>query len=231
MVNNRHIEIKAKIAKEAKPIAPGRVPIDGKASANKVMEHLGAIWNHSFKKKPVTVVNPVVGLVLYEENSVSRSIPKSKHAEFYRHVISYMRYDPILGGAILVALFTGLRKENVQELLWSEIGEHFIEIPAHKVKYGYKFNKGEPIKIPLNDYLRWVFDEIERMCGRHSSGFVFPTQSFGRKSLHITTLSRKISQIGKEVGIILSAHNLRHTYLGVSRSKNILGRDQAVSRT
>jgi integrase len=146
---------------------------------------------------------------------VSRSIPRARHAEFYKTVVSYMQYDPILGGAILATLFTGLRAENIQELLWSEIKDHFIEIPAHKVKYGYMVNKGKPIKIPMNDHLRWVFEQVERICGRHSSGYVFPTQSFKSKSPHITSLSKKIMEIGNDMGIVLSAHDLRHTFLGV----------------
>jgi hypothetical protein len=67
----------------------------------------------------------------------------------------------------------------------------------------------------MNHHLRWVFEEIDEICGRHSSGYVFPAQGFKGKSPHVTGLTGRISEIGKEIGIVLSAHDLRHTYLGV----------------
>jgi integrase len=214
MVDERHGEIKAQIAADAKPVEPGRAPIDGKATANLVMEHLRAIWNYVLKKHNLGI-NPVIGLVRYTENNISRAVPRKSHAIFYDAVLEYFDYNPIIGGAILIALFTGFRRENVQELLWSEIGELFIEIPGHKVK------NGETIRFPINSAIRWVFDEIDRICGRHSSGYVFPTQSFKSKSPHITNLSRKITEIGKDLGLVLSAHDLRHTYLGVCLQSKI----------
>jgi integrase len=212
MVDKRHSEIRKEIEiKPRKPAVPGRHSIDGKATANGVMRYLSSIWNYNLKTKAIGV-NPVVDLVMYVENKVNRAIPKKDHAAFYRAILVCFEDNPWIGGAMLVAMFTGFRKENVQELLWAEIGDLFIEIPADKVK------NGEAIKFPINSLLRWVFNEIERRCGRHPSGYVFPPQNHGATHPHFTGLTHKIRKVGEDIGLVLSAHDLRHTEVDPDRA-------------
>lgn len=104
MVEKRHREIKEDIearvkagkirVRKDKPVyrgqaKPGRVQIDGKATANVTMNWLCIIYNHQLTLQKISEPNPVSVLSgrKYKENKFSRSIPKEHHPAFYNAVL------------------------------------------------------------------------------------------------------------------------------------------------
>jgi integrase len=114
--------------------------------------------------------------------------------------------NPVARDYVKLALFTGMRRREMTQLLWSDVdfSDGIIRLPSHRVKNGRLFD------VPLTDLVR------DLLVARRSVGdtkWVFPADS---KSGHIEEPKAIFKLIEKACGIKLSIHDLRRTYLTVA---------------
>ncbi len=179
---------------------------NGHATANYLSTILKSIYNYAINdlNVPGITKNPFKGLEILPMEKRKRWLRPSELPQFYNAVIQHQ--NPVVRDFVLLVLFTGLRKNEALELVWSEVDfkRRTINIPAHRMK------ANRDLTIPMSDF---VHDLLSR---RHSLGgaptdYVFPSNS---TTGHFVSPSYVMKILCKAAGIEpTTVHDLRRTYI------------------
>jgi integrase len=101
-----------------------------------------------------------------------------------------------LSKIVLLALYTGLRKESILSLRHEYFADNWLIVPAINVK------NREMQKIFIVKELRYIFE--------NAKGFVFPALS---DSGHINTIEKRKTKLFKSLEINARFHDLKHTFV------------------
>jgi len=210
MVEDRHRAIKRETDRGAGQA--GTIKITGEASANATFRAFRAIWNFAAERDPDLPANPVRRLrrQWYAVARRERLVRSDELPSFYAAVDglpSRTHRD-----YLLLLLFTGLRRGEAGALRWDEIdsAERVIRLAAKRTKSGRKLD------LPMSSFVRDLL-AARRAIGRDGS-FVFPADS---KSGHLEEPKFPLTQVAVASGIVVSAHDLRRTYITVAEAADI----------
>jgi integrase len=209
MVEERHAAIVGIVTKRArKLVRPGATPETGAASADLCMRALRAVWNFAGERDKNLPTSPTTLLrrQWFGTNRRTRTVPTGRLAEFYKGVQALA--NPIGRDAVLLLMFTGMRRNEACGLRWSEVdwASSILRIPSRRMKVA------EPFKLPMNDLVHSVLADC-RARGHDRSGFVFSGQG---KAGHLVDIRYYLDIVAEQTGIVVSPHDLRRTFLSVA---------------
>lgn len=157
----------------------------GPTAANQIMQALNTVWNFANKQDPSLPPAPTLGMEWYPEakslNAPIRDLPA------WRTEVDKIE-NTVHRTAYMFALFTGLRRSELEGLEWSRIDDA-IHLPTTK--------SGREFWLPLVEFHRSILKPVQGL----SKKWIFPANS---KSGHIVAWDH-----GHVPGTL---HSLRHTF-------------------
>lgn len=228
MVEKKHLAIQAGIEQRAKerdaakvklqksaPAVPPRpaetaIKYSGHATANSTMVALRVLWNFASDRDPsLPHINPVRRLrkSWFHVGRRESRVPANLLPAFF-HAVDTLE-NKTARDFLMLLLFTGMRKGEAATLLWDDIDfpGGLIRLRASQTKSKRRAN------LPMTDFVTALLSE------RRSRGvegpFVFPANT---RSGHIEEPRFALQVVAKAIGIFISPHDLRRTFLGVAES-------------
>jgi integrase len=203
MVEVRHRAIPGEIAKAKR--------YSGNTAANLAMKTLSLLWNFAAERDPALPSNPVRRLrrQWYPTQRRERHIKQDNIARFYAAVCGLE--NTVARDWILLMLHTGLRRRESAALRWEHIdfSARIIHVPANLTK-----NK-QPLDLPMTTY---VHDLLKARREQGNAKFIFPSYAV---SGHIEEAKHVFEQVATACDIVVSAHDLRRTYITIADSCDI----------
>ncbi len=173
----------------------------GKTEANRAITLVRAIYGTKSRKLgliPKEWNNPASDVQLYTEKKRTRIV---RHDEFPRLMKAVQEYEnPIVGGAVLMLLFTGLRKTDVLNMEWSDVdlGAGTVTLLSEKAD--------EPRIVLLSEPARKILEALPRFEG---NSYVFPGRKDGQP---LNDIKRGWDAIRKAAGCSdLRLHDFKRT--------------------
>jgi integrase len=158
----------------------------GPTAANQIMQALNTVWNYSRKQEPSLPDAPTLGMEWYPEaKSLNEPI---RDLITWREAVEQIE-NTVHRTAYMFALFTGLRRSEIETLEWSRIDNDAIHLPTTK--------SGREFWLPLVDLHHRLLDPVRDLDDR----WVFPADS---KSGHIVAWDHD--------HVPGTLHSLRHTF-------------------
>ena len=150
----------------------------GEVTANNVMRHLRSVYNvtaaahDEFPPNPVNILTQA--RAWYPEQRRRDAVSANDLPAWWAAVMEEPDYARDF---LLIALFTGLRRNEIAALRWEQVNleERALHIPRTK--------NGDPLDLPLADYLVKLLRARKEQAGR--SPWVFP--SSGKKGHIVET--------------------------------------------
>jgi integrase len=180
----------------------------GEVTANLAMRVVRIIWNFAKDRAPELPENPVKRLrrQWYAEPRRKRIVSIEDLPKFYAAVRALQ--NPVAADYLTLLLFTGLRLGESVGLTWQDVDlpQRIIHVPAARTK-----NKRDFV-FPMSDVVHNL------LVGRRAIGnakFVFP----GPGAVgHIADPSWPLTHVANSCGVLVSAHDLRRTYITAAAS-------------
>jgi integrase len=180
--------------------AKERQPFSGHATANRVMRNLKAIWNFQAERIGDLPPNPVrLRRQWFEVRRRKRAVKDDDMPAFYNAVMALE--NPVARDYILLALHTGLRREELARLRWQDVDFRGRVIRIKETKRNYD------VDLPTSDF---VHDLLVARRSIGNTGYVFPAAS---KSGRITEPKSSFDKIGQAIGLRHSIKDLRQTFI------------------
>lgn len=184
---------------------------NGEVTANNVMRHLRSVYNFTaaahdqFPPNPVSILTQA--RAWFPEKRRRGVVGAHELPDWWSAVMEEPEYSRDF---LLIALFTGMRRNEIASLRWDyiDLRERALHIPKTK--------NGDPLDLPLSDFLVDLFSE--RQKATRNSPWVFP--SCGRKG-HIVETKKFTARVGERSGIEFTLHDLRRTFISVAESLDI----------
>ncbi len=178
------------------------VTITGETTANRALRTLKAMYNWAMKPANAHFPgpNPAVGHAQYEERARDRFLQAGEMEPFFTALA--LEPNEAARDAILMKLLTGVRRQNVHAMKWSEVDLDRAEwhIPYTK--------NGEPQVVPL------MPEAVELLSERKKSAtsiFVFPATRKS-KTGHIGDIKKAWTRVMRTSGLRnVRQHDLRRT--------------------
>lgn len=202
--------VEARLRGIAAEAAGRRRDATGHAAANSAMRALRVVYNYVAERQPGMPPNPVKLRKLWLPVAPrDRRVEDADLPKFYKAVTELT--NPIHRDYILLLLFTGLRRREAAALRWSEVdlANRVIRLPASRAKSGVRLD------LPMSDLVR------DLLVARRALGdaeHVFPSNS---KSGHFEEPKFPFQQVAEASGVVVSAHDLRRTYVTVAESTDM----------
>jgi integrase len=180
----------------------------GPVAANGAGRLLRTVFNYAIKRlTDAPLTNPCVGIEYFPQKNVRRTIEDP--VAFMGQVA---RLDnPIRASFWKIAILTGLRKNDIMTMKWSDVHGDRIRVPHPKM--------GRPFDLPITEPLRRVLVDL-----RHHGEMMFPGNQWvfpaSSKSGHIKSAFDK--GLGK-----ISPHCCRRFY--ATQAANVLNNPYLVS--
>jgi integrase len=111
---------------------------------------------------------------------------------------------------LLLALFTGMRRNEIASLRWE-----YIDL-EERALHILKTKNGGPFDLPLSDFLVTLLDE--RKCEAGQSPWVFP--SFSQKG-HIVETKKFTVRVAKRSNVQFTLNDLRRTFIAIAESLDV----------
>jgi len=208
MVERRH---RAIAEETAKPGRSGGGENTGAATADGAMRVLRAVYNAALDKDPTLPPNPVrLRKSWFKVAPRERFLSGDQLPAFYAAVSALESRSQ--SDYLALLLFTGLRRQEAGALRWSEVdfASRVIRLPARRTKAGRKLD------LPMSSFVRDLL--VARQNQGNDDGWVFGAES---KSGHIEEPRFGLELIAKATGIVISAHDLRRTFVTHAEESNI----------
>lgn len=183
----------------------------GEVSANCVMRHLRSVYNFVAATQDEFPANPVQILTQARawnrENRRRTVVAAHQLPAWWTGVMQEPLYSR---DYLLIALFTGMRRGEIARLRWENIDlvGRSLHIPKTK--------NGDPLDLPLSNYLVDLLTERQRVAGK--SEWVFP--SSGEKG-HLVETKKFLARVEKASGVKFTLHDLRRTFITVAESLDV----------
>jgi integrase len=202
MIEDRHRSIVREVDKGER--------YKGTSIANFSMRTFRTLYNFAAERTPNMPPNPTTRLrrQYYPERKRTRMISSEQLPQFYQAVKGLP--NPIVRDYLLLLLFTGMRLSESISLRWDDVDlkQKILRLPATVTK------AGRALVLPMSDF---VHDLLVARRSIGNAGFVFP----GKKGAHISNPQHIFREIGGEIGMQLSAHDLRRTFITIAESTDI----------
>lgn len=172
----------------------------GQYAANRVVENLSAMFNRAVSDWGWTGANPAAGVKAFKERERTRFLDADELPRFFQSLAE--ESNETMRDFFLVALLSGARRSNVQEMRWTEINWQRATwtIPAEQAKAHEELNV---VLMPS------VMRILETRHASSKSDFVFPGVG---KSRHLVEPKTAWKRILKRAGLSdLRMHDLRRT--------------------
>lgn len=185
---------------------------NGHATANGVMRILRALFNYAHATYDVCEVNPVSYLSKIKgwfPDKRRRTYIKPHQLKAWWQAVKALDNDT-QRDFLLLLLFTGLRRNEAASLRWENVDFKDRTISIQKTK------NGDPLILPMTDFLYEMFEERRRRYGNHE--FVFP--STGAHGF-LAEPKKAIYKVVAESGIIFTCHDLRRTFITIAESLDL----------
>jgi integrase len=152
------------VAKLHRAIGHQRGPI----AANRGIQLLRTLFNWASDQEAYTGPNPALGIVFFQERKRARFLLLDELPRFWKALLEEPNKD--LRDLILLALFTGGRRGNVQAMRWEQIHWESATwtIPAGEAK------AGEAMQLPLMPFAVKILKQRQADDGK--SEWVFPSR-------------------------------------------------------
>ena len=111
---------------------------------------------------------------------------------------------------LLLALFTGMRRNEIASLRWE-----YIDLEARALHIPQTKN-GDPLDLPLSETLVALLQE--RREATDGSPWVFP--STGRTG-HLVETKKFTARVSERSGVVFTLHDLRRTFITIAESLDI----------
>jgi integrase len=186
----------------------------GPAAANGTMRAFRALWNFALDRDGTMPANPARRLkrAWFPLPPRERLVRADDLPAFYKAV------DELTSRThrdyLLLLLFSGLRRREGTELQWSEIdfAERAIRLSVRRTKAGRRLD------LPMTDFV------LDLLVARRALGddgpFVFGADS---KSGHLEEPKFPLQRVAAAIGVAVSAHDLRRTFITVAEGTDISG--------
>ena len=111
---------------------------------------------------------------------------------------------------LLLALFTGMRRNEISSLRWEyvDLDERKLHLPTTK--------NGDPLVLPMSDFLFNLLYNRKRNAG--SSPWVFAGNG---PAGHIVEPKKFLQRVSAASGVAFTLHDLRRTYITIAESLDI----------
>jgi integrase len=206
MVEARHRDIKKDI--EEREEDEGR----GGAAANSVLRAFRAIYNFAADRSPNLPRNPVYRLrrQWFVVERRTRVVASDRLKDFYEAVDALPSRTH--ADYLKLLLFTGLRRTEAASLKWSDVDlpNRVIRIPAERTKAKRKLD------LPMSDFVHTLI--VARRALGKDGDYVFPSHS---ETGYLSEPKFPLTQVALTTGIVVSAHDLRRTFITVAESSDI----------
>ncbi|MGL4637187.1 MAG: tyrosine-type recombinase/integrase [Beijerinckiaceae bacterium] len=183
----------------------------GAITANCAFRHLRSVYNFIASLHDEFPANPVQ--VLSKTRSWAperrrRTLIAAHQLPAWWHAI--MRETEDARDFLLVALFTGMRRNEIATLRWEHIDliGRTLTVPATK--------NGDPLVLPLSDFLVDLIAGRREMVGQ--SEWMFPGPGVTGHIVETKSFTRRVSEAS---GVSFSLHDLRRTFITVAESLDI----------
>lgn len=183
----------------------------GETAANNAMQFLRRLYNFA-RIDDDTIPNPVIVLSqkkLWYAKERRRSIIKDHQIKGWYEAV--MAIPNVTARDVLrFLLFTGLRKSEALSLRWENVdlkGKTFL-VPQTK--------NGEPLELPLSDYLLIMLAERKLLTSK--SEWVFPGIN---EREHLEDVKKVVASVAKSSGVSFMPHDLRRTFITTAASLDI----------
>ena len=184
---------------------------NGEVTANTVMRHLRSVYNFTaaaheqFPPNPVSILTQA--RAWFPERRRRGVVGAHDLPAWWTAVMEEPEYSRDF---LLIALFTGMRRNEIASLRWEHIDlrERALHIPKTK--------NGDPLDLPLSDFLVCLLRE--RLDQTGTSPWVFP--STGRKG-HIVETKKFTARVTERSGVTFTLHDMRRTFITIAESLDI----------
>lgn len=185
---------------------------NGEVTANNVMRHFRSVYNvtaaahDEFPPNPVNILTQA--RAWYPERRRRSAVAAHDLPAWWAAVMEEPDYSRDF---LLIALFTGMRRNEIAALRWEQIDltERALHIPQTK--------NGDPLDLPLSDYLVTLLHERHKQQVG-ASPWVFP--GVGRKG-HIVETKKFTGRVTERSGVKFTLHDLRRTFITIAESLDI----------
>jgi integrase len=184
---------------------------NGKIAANDSLRHFRSVYNFSaatvddFPPNPVSILSQARA---WNKERRRQTIVEAKQLPaWWAAVMDEPEYSRDF---LLIALFTGMRRNEVASLRWENIDleERKLHLPTTK--------NGDPLILPVSDYL---FNLLrERKGSAAASPWVFPGKG---PAGHIVEPKKFSQRVTVASGVSFTLHDLRRTYITIAESLDI----------
>ena len=183
----------------------------GPITANNAFRHLRAIYNFvssvhdEFPTNPVSVLSRTRSWA--PERRRRTLVAPHQLPVFWQAV---MGECPDARDFMLVALFSGMRRNEIAKLKWEylDFAARTLEIPITK--------NGDPLLLPLSNFLFELFSRRREIAGQ--SEWVFPGSG---ASGHIVETKSFLLRIVGLSSVKFTLHDMRRTYISIAESLDI----------
>jgi integrase len=184
---------------------------NGKVTANDSFRHFRSVYNFiaatedNFPPNPVVILNQARA---WNKERRRQTIIEAKDLPSWWEVV--MEQQDYARDFLLMALFTGMRRGELQRLRWENIDleERKLHLPVTK--------NGDPLMLPLSDYLLNLLKDRKNKAD--ASPWVFPGN--GPRG-HLMEPKKFLKRVAMDSGVSFTLHDLRRTYITIAESLDI----------
>lgn len=183
----------------------------GEVTANNVMRHFRSVYNVTAAGHDVFPPNPVNILTQarawYPERRRRTLITPADLPAWW---VAVMEEPEYARDFLLIALFTGMRRNEIARLRWENIDlkNRTLHLPRTK--------NGDPLDLPLSGYLVDLLTDRKAAAGK--SPWVFPSSS---ECGHIVETKKFTDRVTARSGVEFTLHDLRRTFITIAESLDI----------
>lgn len=183
----------------------------GQVTANNVMRHLRSVYNvtaaahDEFRPNPVTILTQA--RAWFPERRRRTAISARDLPAWW---VAVMEEPEYARDFLLIALFTGMRRNEVAALRWDQVDlkERALHIPKTK--------NGDPLDLPLAAFIADLLAQRRKLTGR--SPWVFPSSG---KTGHLVETKKFTDRVTARCGVEFTLHDLRRTFITIAESLDI----------
>lgn len=197
LTKNRNVSVLFATPKDLKAFLFGTEPTA--RNRNNIRQALVA-WGDFLVDQEIARVNHAKELPRLKEPEY---LPKAlSPQQAHRVEVAAKQMGPMIEVMVLIMLYAGLRRTEVQYLQWSNINDGWLRYTGKRQK-----PRAVPIAKPLQRALdRWKQRTVE-------AEWLFPSPKIEGRAMSNTTLRAIVHQVGGLAGIPkLHPHQLRHTF-------------------
>ncbi|WP_413717948.1 tyrosine-type recombinase/integrase [Silicimonas sp. MF1-12-2] len=183
----------------------------GQVTANNVMRHLRSVYNVTAAAYDEFPPNPVAILTQarawFPERRRRGAVPAHELPAWWAAVMEEPDHSRDF---LLIALFTGMRRNEIASLRWDYIDLEGRALHIPKTK------NGDPLDLPLADFMVELLRSRRAETG--TSPWVFPSSG---KTGHLVETKKFTARVAARSGVAFTLHDLRRTFITIAENQDI----------